>query len=124
MSTWVKEFKEFIDRGNVVDLAVAVVLGAAFGAVITSFVNNILLQIIAIIVGKPSFNDLDFEINDAVIRYGAFLTDLVSFLSIAFAVFLVVKAYNRIRRPKVEEAAAVTEVQLLTEIRDALVRQS
>jgi large conductance mechanosensitive channel len=121
MTTWVREFKDFINRGNVVDLAVAVVIGAAFGAVITSFVENILLQVIAIVVGEPTFDGLDFEINDAVISYGAFLTDVVAFLSIAVGVFLVVKAYNRLRRPAVEETAAVTEVQLLTEIRDALV---
>jgi large conductance mechanosensitive channel len=123
MSTWVKEFKDFINRGNVVDLAVAVVLGAAFGAVIQSFVDNILLQIIAVIVGEPSFDSLDFTINDAAIRYGAFLTQVVTFVSIAFGVFLVVKAYNRFKKPPVEEAAALTEVELLTEIRDALVRQ-
>jgi large conductance mechanosensitive channel len=123
MSTWVKEFKDFINRGNVVDLAVAVVLGAAFGAVIQSFVDNILLQIIAVIVGEPSFDSLDFTINDAAIRYGAFLTQVVTFVSIAFGVFLVVKAYNRFKKPPVEEVAAVTEVELLTEIRDALVRR-
>jgi large conductance mechanosensitive channel len=121
MSTWVKEFKDFINRGNVVDLAVAVVLGAAFGAVIQSFVDNILLQIIAVIVGEPSFDSLDFTINDAAIRYGAFLTQVVTFVSIAFGVFLVIKAYNRFKKPPVEEAAALTEVELLVEIRDALV---
>ena len=124
MSTWAKEFKDFINKGNVVDLAVAVVIGAAFGAVIQSFVDNILLQVIAIIFGEPSFNGLTFTVNDAVIRYGAFLTQVVTFVAIAFGVFLVVKAYNRVRRPQVEEVAAVTEVELLAEIRDALVRQS
>jgi large conductance mechanosensitive channel len=123
MSTWVKEFKDFINRGNVVDLAVAVVLGAAFGAVINSFVENILMRIISIIVGEPTFDDLDVTINDAVISYGSFITDVITFVSIAFGVFLVVKAYNRFKKPPVEEVAAVTEVELLTEIRDALVRR-
>jgi large conductance mechanosensitive channel len=124
VSTWVKEFKEFINRGNVVDLAVAVVIGAAFGTVINSFVENILMRIIGIIFGEPTFNDLDVTINDSVISYGTFLTDLVGFLFIAFGVFLVVKAYNRFRKPAVEEVAAVTEVELLTEIRDALVTRN
>jgi large conductance mechanosensitive channel len=124
MSSWAKEFKDFINKGNVVDLAVAVVIGAAFGAVIASFVDNVILQIIAAIVGEPNFNGLSFDLNDTPIYYGAFLTQVITFVSIAFAVFLVVKAYNQFKTPPVEEAAAITEVELLTEIRDALVRQN
>src|SRR5690606_23462659 len=96
----VKEFKEFINRGNVVDLAVAVVLGAAFGAVITSFVDDILMQIIAALGGEPDFSSLTIDIGDGVIRYGAFLTALITFLIIAWAVFLVVQALNKMQRAR------------------------
>jgi large conductance mechanosensitive channel len=90
-------FRAFMMRGNVIDLAVAVVIGIAFGAVIGSFVSNILTPIIAMIVGEPSFASLDFEINNALFRYGAFLDSLISFISIAAAVyFLVVLPMDRI----------------------------
>jgi large conductance mechanosensitive channel len=123
MSSWAREFRDFINRGNVVDLAVAVVIGAAFGAVIASFVTDVLTPIIGAIFGQADFSDLVIDIGDAHIFYGRFINAVLAFLSVAFAVFLVVKAYNRMRSPKVEEAAAVTEVELLTEIRDALVRR-
>jgi large conductance mechanosensitive channel len=86
----VKGFKEFILRGNVVDLAVGIVVGAAFGAVVTSFVNDVLMAFIGAVVGKPSFNDLTLTIGDGVIFYGRFLTALVNFLLIALAVYFVV----------------------------------
>lgn len=125
----IQEFKDFINRGNVVDLAVAVVIGGAFALVVTSFTNDILMQLVAAVVGKPDFKDLTFTINDAVIRYGAFLTALINFLIIAFAVFLVVKAINamqNLRKTAAEEAAEaeVTEVLLLEEIRDLLRQQA
>ena len=122
-----KEFKEFINQGNVVDLAVAVVIGAAFGAVIKSFTDDVLMQIIAAIFGKPDFSNLTFKIGKGVIRYGAFLNAVIAFVIIAFALFMVVKALNTLnRKKKVEEAAAPagpTEVELLTEIRDQLARR-
>lgn len=119
-----KEFKEFLMRGNVVDLAVAVVIGAAFGALVTSFVANLITPVIAAIVGKPDFSDLTFSINGSVFRYGSFLNALISFLSIAAAVFFfVVKPMNalqgRFGGPQ-EEEPPTDEVVLLTEIRDAL----
>ena len=86
----IKGFRDFILRGNVVDLAVAVVIGAAFGAVVTSLVNDLIMPIIAMIFGKPDFSDLTFTINDAVFRYGAFITALITFVSIAAAVFFFV----------------------------------
>jgi large conductance mechanosensitive channel len=86
----IKGFKDFILRGNVIDLAVAVVIGAAFGAVINSFVNDILMQIIAAIVGKPSFADLSFAIGKGVIKYGSFLNALITFLLVAAAIYFVV----------------------------------
>jgi large conductance mechanosensitive channel len=90
-------FRAFMMRGNVIDLAVAVVIGIAFGAVIDSLVSNILTPVIAMIVGEPSFASLDFEINSALFRYGAFLDSLISFVSIAAAVyFFVVLPMDRI----------------------------
>jgi large conductance mechanosensitive channel len=85
-----KEFRDFLMRGNIVDLAVAFVMGVAFGAVVNSFVQNLVMPVIAMIIGKPDFSDLTFTINDAVFRYGAFITDVISFLAIAAAVFFFV----------------------------------
>ena len=118
-----KEFKEFISRGNVVDLAVAVVIGTAFTAVVTSFTNDILMQVIAIFGGEPDFSEYTITINDAVIRWGSFVTALVNFLIIGLAMFLVVKAINTLAslRQREQEEAEATEIELLTEIRDALV---
>jgi large conductance mechanosensitive channel len=90
-----KEFKKFALRGNVVELAVAVILGLAFNAVIQSLVDDVLLNLIAAAVGQPDFSELSFNLGDAVIRYGAFITAVVNFLLVAFALFLVVKAINR-----------------------------
>jgi large conductance mechanosensitive channel len=90
-----QDFKAFVLRGNVVDLAVGVVIGVAFGLVVSAFVNDILLQIIAAIVGKPNFSDLSFQIHGGNFAYGHFLTQLVSFMLIAAAVFyFVVKPVN------------------------------
>jgi large conductance mechanosensitive channel len=119
-----KEFKEFIMRGNVVDLAVAVIVGAAFTAVVNSFANDILMQIVAAVFGKPDFNDLSFTLGDAEIFYGRFLTVLINFLIVAAVVFLVVKAINslqNLRTKEEEEELEETEVELLAQIRDALV---
>ena len=102
-----KEFREFIMRGNVVDLAVAVVIGAAFGAVVTALVEGIIMPLIAAIFGKPNFDYFSLTINGAEFRYGVFLTAVVNFLLIAAAVFLlVVKPMNMIneRRRSSEEA--------------------
>jgi large conductance mechanosensitive channel len=84
------EFKDFLMRGNIVDLAVAFVIGVAFAAVVTSFVDDLIMPIIAMIIGKPDFSDLTFTINDAVFRYGAFITQLITFAAIAAAVFFFV----------------------------------
>ena len=93
-----KEFRDFLLHGNIVELAVAFVMGVAFAAVVNSFVNDLIMPIIAMIFGKPSFDDLTFTINDAVFRYGAFLTDAIAFLSVAAAVFFfVVKPMNALR---------------------------
>jgi large conductance mechanosensitive channel len=103
----VKEFRDFLLRGNIVELAVAFVLGVAFGALVTSFVDNLLMPVVAMIIGKPDFRDLTFTINDSVFRYGSFLTDLIAFAAVAAAVFFFVvrpmnALMNRLRSP-VEE---------------------
>ena len=104
----IKELKDFLFRGNIVELAVAFVMGLAFAAVINSLVENLLMPVIAMIIGKPDFSDLTFTINDAVFRYGAFLTDVIQFVAIAAAVFFfVVKPVQamlaRAQRTPVEE---------------------
>jgi large conductance mechanosensitive channel len=103
-----REFKDFLFRGNIVELAVAFVIGVAFAALINSFVESLVLPVVAAIIGKPDFSDLTFTINDAVFRYGAFLTAVIQFVAIAAAVFFfVVKPVDamlaRRRREPVEE---------------------
>ena len=96
----IKGFKEFIMRGNVVDLAVAVVIGVAFGALVTSMVEDLLTPLIAAIIGKPDFSDLTFTIHDSTFFYGEFINALIAFLSIATAVyFFVVAPLNRLKGP-------------------------
>ena len=85
-----EELKTFLFRGNIVELAVAFVMGVAFAAVINSLVDNLIMPIIAMIIGKPDFSSLTFTINDAVFRYGAFITDVIQFLAIGAAVFFFV----------------------------------
>jgi large conductance mechanosensitive channel len=100
MSTLLRDFRSFILRGNLLELAVAFVLGVAFAAVVTSLVNDVLMQIIAAIAGKPDFSSLTFSIGKGVIRYGAFLTALVTFLIIAAALFLILRAVEKLFPPK------------------------
>jgi large conductance mechanosensitive channel len=91
-----KEFKKFALRGNVIELAVAVILGLAFNAVIQSFANDILMALIGGLFGQPNFGALTVQVGDATIAYGAFINNVVNFLLVAFALFLVVKAMNRL----------------------------
>ena len=131
------EFKTFAMRGNVVDLAVGVVIGAAFGKIVSSLVDGIIMPLVGLAVGGVNFDELAVTLKDAVVgpdgvvtaeavlfKYGAFLQTLLDFVIIAFAIFLLIKAVNRFKRkeeavPTVEPSA---EVKLLTEIRDALRR--
>jgi large conductance mechanosensitive channel len=121
-----REFRDFVLRGNVVDLAVAVVAGAAFGAVVTAFVASFITPLIALIGGKPDFSSLSFTVSGTEFPYGQFITALVAFLAIAAVVFfLVVKPVNaalaRFKRDDAEEPEATSpEVTVLTEIRDLL----
>ena len=114
-----KEFKDFISRGNLVELAVALILALAFAGLVTSFTENLINPIIGAIFGQPNFDSLVIDIGDAQLRYGAFLTTLLNFVIVAFVLFLIVRAYNK-AFPKEEEAAGPTEAELLTEIRDDL----
>lgn len=135
-----KEFKEFAMKGNVVDLAVAVVIGAAFGLIVKSFVADVLMPPIGLLVGGIDFSDLSWVLKDAVmvdgevtepavaIMYGSFLNTVINFLIVAFAIFMVIKAMNSAKKKEEEAPAAPPEPskeeQLLTEIRDALVNRS
>jgi large conductance mechanosensitive channel len=122
----IKEFRDFVLRGNVVDLAVAVVIGAAFGAVVTAFVDSFVNPLIALIGGKADFSDLTFTISGTEFPYGRFLDAAITFLTIAAVVFfLVVKPLNTLMarvKSKAEPAsdAPAEDVVLLTEIRDLL----
>ena len=124
----IKEFRDFVLRGNVVDLAVAVVVGAAFGAIITSFVADILTPLLGLI-GIPDFTEWVIEVGEAEMRIGLFLNALISFLLIAAAIFfVVVKPMQAVQAAQAgeeaEEEAGPTEVDLLTEIRDELRKAS
>ncbi len=132
----IQEFKEFAMRGNVVDLAVGVVIGAAFGKIVGSLVNDIIMPAIGFLVGRVNFSDLAFELQAAsvdaagaevpavMIKYGAFIQTIVDFTIIAFAIFVAVKVINRLKRKQEEAPPAPAEpsdeVKLLTEIRDTL----
>jgi len=121
----IKEFRDFLMRGNLVELAVAFVMGLAFAALITSFVDDLIMPIVAMIIGKPSFNDLTFTINDAIFRYGAFLTAAITFVSTAAAIFFfVVKPANALnsRFETPEEAAVSDEERRHQELLAALER--
>ncbi len=120
------EFRAFVMKGNVVDLAVAVIMGAAFGAVVTSLVKDVFTPLLAAIVGAPDFSNLSLQMGDSAIMYGAFLNAAISFLLVAFAVFFfLVKPMNmmieRMNRSKeVAPKATPEDVELLREIRDLL----
>ena len=124
MKQFFHEFKQFIARGNVMDLAVGVIIGGAFSAITTSLINDIIMPLLGIFTGSISFAALSFEINGAVIAYGNFLQAALNFLVMAFVVFCLGKGINRLHRKK-EEAPPPppqpsAEEQLLTEIRDLL----
>lgn len=126
MKQFLTEFKAFAMRGNVIDLAIAVVIGAAFGKITTSLVDNIIMPMVGIFLGGVSFSNLSVEVGDATITYGAFLQSVVDFIIIAFVIFVAVKMLNELQRkenekPEEEKVAEPTEeVKLLREIRDSL----
>jgi large conductance mechanosensitive channel len=119
-----KEFRDFIFRGNVIDLAVAVIMAGAFGAIINSIVNDIIMPLIGALLGGLDFSALAVQIGSATIAYGNFLQAALTFVIIAFVLFLIVRSYNRFLKKKEEAPAAPpapsAEEKLLTEIRDLL----
>ncbi|WP_108671020.1 large conductance mechanosensitive channel protein MscL [Peribacillus acanthi] len=123
-----EEFKKFAIKGNVLDLAVAVVIGAAFGKIVSSLVDNIIMPLVGVLLGGLSFEKLSYPVGDAVIKYGVFLQSVVDFFIITFSIFLFVKLLGSFKRQKeeqvMEEKAKVSpEIELLTEIRDLLKNQ-
>jgi len=120
----VKEFRDFVFRGNVIDLAVAVIMAGAFGAIINSIVNDIIMPIIGVILGGLDFAGLAVQVGSATIAYGKFLQATLTFVIVAFVLFLIVRSYNRFLKKKEEAPAAPpapsAEEKLLAEIRDLL----
>ncbi len=116
-----REFRDFISKGNVIDLAVAVIIGGAFGAIVNSLVNDLIMPITGIILGGIDFSGLAVKVGQATLTYGNFIQAVVNFLLIAFALFLVVRSYARFRRVEAPPPAEPPEeVRLLAEIRDLL----
>ena len=115
-----QDFKDFIARGNVLDLAVAVILGLAFGAIITSLVDDIIMPVVGVLLGGVDFSSLAIQVREASINYGNFIQAIVNFLIIAFVIFLIVRAAERIQKQKEAPAELSTEEKLLTQIRDLL----
>lgn len=120
-----KEFKKFISRGNVLDMAVGVIIGAAFGKIISSLVDDIIMPLVGLALGGVDFTGLSIKVKDATITYGAFIQNVVDFLIIAFCIFLVVKAFNKLskKEEKKEAPAKSDEVKLLEEIRDLMKKE-
>jgi len=119
MKDFVTEFKDFVNRGNLVELAVAFTLTLFFVPVVNSIVNGVIMQLIAGIFGQPNFDSITIDIGEAELFIGSVITALVTFLIVAFVCFLIVKAYNAMKAPA-DEDDAPTEIELLTEIRDSL----
>lgn len=121
----IEEFKKFIARGNVIDLAVGVIIGGAFSSIVTSLVNNILTPILGLVLGGVDFSSLSITFRDTKIEYGAFIQSIIDFLIIAICIFTIVKIINKIIHIKKKEEEKVVpkkseEVLLLEEIRDLL----
>ena len=124
--SWLKEFREFAVKGNVVDLAVGVIIGAAFGKIVSSLVADIIMPLVGILIGGISYEDLVLEVGDAQVTYGKFLQNVLDFIIVAFVIFWMVKVINHFRRKQQEEPKAAPpprQEQLLEEIRDLLKRK-
>ncbi len=122
MRKFLNEFREFAMRGSVMDLAIGVIIGGAFGKIISSLVNDIVMPPLSALTGGINFADLKYTIGRATLNYGSFIQNVVDFLIVALAVFLMVKAMNRMHQKKQAPAEESREVQLLSEIRDELRR--
>ena len=123
----IKEFKEFISKGNVMDMAVGIIIGGAFTAIVTALVDSILMPIIGAITGGHSVEQMAWKVGDASIGYGAFIQAVINFLLVAWVLFLIIKALNKAKdaltkpaEEAAEEEAVPEDIALLTEIRDLL----
>lgn len=120
----IEEFKTFIKRGNVIDLAVGVIIGSAFSSIVSSLVDDILMPLIGVVIGGYDFSELSIKIGESTIKYGMFIQNIINFLIIAFCVFIFVKLLNKLEHhkdeEKKEEKTKSDEAILLSEIRDLL----
>jgi large conductance mechanosensitive channel len=129
---FISEFKEFAMKGNVMDMAVGVIIGGAFGKIVSSLVDDILMPLVGVVTGNVDFTKLEFAFGEgelsAVLKYGNFIQNVVDFLIVAFCIFLMLKGINKLNRKKEEEPApeepkGPTQEELLAEIRDLLKKQ-
>ena len=121
------EFKEFISKGNVIDMAVGVVIGSAFSKIVSSLVNDVIMPLVGIIIGGLDFSSLTITIKDSSINYGLFIQNIVDFLIISACIFTVVKIMNKFKKKKEEEPTPTEtpeDIKLLTEIRDLLKKEN
>ena len=125
--SFIKEFREFAMRGNVVDMAVGVIIGGAFGKIVSSLVADVFMPVLGILTGGVDFKDLKITLADAVgetpavtLDYGVFIQNVFDFIIIAFAIFMMIKALNKLKKPEEKVKELTTEEKLLTEIRDLL----
>ena len=124
--SFLKEFREFAMRGNVVDMAVGVIIGGAFGKIVSSFVGDVVMPVLGILTGGVDFKDLKITLAEAVgetpavtLNYGAFVQNVFDFIIIAFAIFMMIKGINKVKKPE-EKVKGPSQEELLTEIRDLL----
>ena len=126
---FISEFKEFAMKGNVMDMAVGVIIGGAFGKIVSSLVDNVLMPLVGLVTGGVDFTSLAVKVGDAEVKYGIFIQNVVDFLIVAFCIFLMLKGINKLNRKKEEPApepeapAGPTQEELLAEIRDLLKKQ-
>ena len=125
--SFIKEFREFAMRGNVVDMAVGVIIGGAFGKIVSSLVADVFMPVLGILTGGVDFKDLKIMLADAVgetpavtLNYGVFIQNVFDFIIIAFAIFMMIKALNKLKKPEEKVKELTGEEKLLTEIRDLL----
>lgn len=121
---FLSEFKQFAMRGNVVDLAVAVVIGASFGKIVSSLVDGIIMPAIGLLLGGINITSKVLKIGDATVKWGAFLQSIIDFIIIAFAIFVAIKFINLLQEKKEEKEKLTKDQQILSEIRDLLRKQS
>lgn len=123
MKKFIDDFKTFISRGNVMDMAVGVIIGSAFGKIVTSLVNDILMPLIGVILGGLDFGGLAIKVGDASIAYGSFIQAVIDFLIVAFCIFTMIKFFEKFKKKEVKKSETTKpseEVMLLREIRDSL----